>query len=104
MTRRYSIDVTVYMPANPSNVNNTLPPDKSGDDPSEILSKLKISHGCRPSSVVSQPAVLAMNGNGVARRSSHNAHRLAHNLRCHSKNAATSIRAMNSVPSPTIIW
>ena len=51
---------TVYIPMKPMRVNRALPADTEGEFPSMVRIRPCTSQGCRPSSAVSQPAVLAM--------------------------------------------
>ncbi len=76
----------------------------SGDRPSAVCSRPYTIHGWRPSSAVSQPAMLAMNGNGVARSSSHSAQRLSQSFRRQRRKAPTSMITGKMVPSPTMMW
>ena len=64
-----------------------------------------MTHGCRPSSAVHQPAVVAMYGNGNASISTQSIGRVAcEPVPRSSRNAATPITRMKSVPSPTMMW
>jgi hypothetical protein len=51
-----------YRPAKPSSVKIPVPAgtDSAGEAPFLVRSSPKISHGCRPASAVTQPAMFAM--------------------------------------------
>ncbi len=66
--------------------------------------KPQISHGCRPSSAVNQPAVLAMNGNGkLSARIQRTGRVRSSRPEAMSSDAIPAI-AMKIVPKPTMMW
>src|SRR5437868_12499879 len=103
MKNRNSSPNKRYRPRNPSNVNKTLPECTSGDAPSAVRSSPYTSHGWRPSSVVIQPAVVAIYGKGTERRSSHNSHFDSNNRPRHNINSERLIIDTRIVPRPAMM-
>ena len=64
----------------------------------------QISHGWRPISAVSQPAVLAMYGNGKASISAQSSQDERSRRRRSTCRAATPMSRMKSVPNPAMMW
>ena len=60
--------------------------------------------GCRPSSAVHQPAVVAMYGNGDASMSSQSIRRDRCRVPRQRKSAAADITSVRIVPRPTMMW
>ena len=89
---------------NPRSVNSPLPAWTYRDDPSVVRIKPYTSHGWRPISAVSHPAVFAMYGNGTASIKVQSIQRLSSRRPRHSSTAAAAITNTNTVPRPAMMW
>ena len=73
------------------------------DTASLVRSRPYTTHGCRPTSAVTHPTWLAMNGRGTANTNVHNNHRFSNNAPRQRSHDAKSVNAIESSPSPTMM-
>ena len=92
------------MPTKPISVKITSPAPTLADAAALVRSSPYTIHGWRPTSVTTQPASLAMYGNGIINSNSHSMGGVENSRPSRSSRTAPAVTARKIVPSPTMTW
>src|SRR5665648_985516 len=85
-------------------VVQTSPAETTGETPSLVRSRPWTIHGCRPTSVATQPMLMAMSGSGKHTTSSHSSQRAFSRRLRTCMMSASSITPMNRNDRAIIRW